>query len=60
MRAYDPPRNGDGVRVLVDRPWPRGLSKAEGRIDLWIREIAPCEALRTWFDHRPNRWAEFS
>lgn len=58
--VYEPPRTSDGVRVLVDRLWPRGLSRAEARIDLWIREIAPSEALRTWFDHRPNRWAEFS
>lgn len=59
-RAYDPSRDSDGMRVLVDRLWPRGLSKAEARIDLWIREIAPSDALRTWFDHRPSRWAEFS
>jgi uncharacterized protein YeaO (DUF488 family) len=59
-RAYDPPRDSDGTRVLVDRLWPRGLSRAQGRIDMWIREIAPSEELRTWFDHRPNRWAEFS
>ena len=59
-RAYDPPRDSDGVRVLVDRLWPRGLSKAEAGIDLWIREIAPSDQLRIWFDHRPNRWAEFS
>jgi uncharacterized protein YeaO (DUF488 family) len=59
-RAYEPPRDSDGTRVLVDRLWPRGLSRAQARIDMWIREIAPSEDLRTWFDHRPNRWPEFS
>ncbi|HEX5379069.1 MAG TPA: DUF488 domain-containing protein [Phenylobacterium sp.] len=58
-RVYEPPLDGDGLRVLVDRLWPRGLSKAAARVDLWIREIAPSDELRTWFDHQPGRWDEF-
>ncbi|WP_337186362.1 DUF488 family protein [Phenylobacterium sp.] len=58
-RAYDPPDPADGVRVLVDRLWPRGLRKADSAIDLWLRDVAPTAALRRWFGHRPDRWAEF-
>jgi len=58
-RVYDPPARGDGVRVLVDRLWPRGLKKDDARFGLWLKEIAPSTALRQWFAHRPDRWTEF-
>ena len=58
-RVYDPPTLKDGARVLVDRLWPRGLKKAEARIDRWMKEVAPSTALRTWFGHEPARFAEF-
>ncbi len=58
-RIYDPPAPDDGLRVLVDRLWPRGVSKAEARLDLWQKDVAPSTELRKWFDHRPDRWAEF-
>lgn len=49
----------DGFRILVDRPWPRGLKKSEAGVDLWLREIAPSAELRKWFNHEPQRWDEF-
>lgn len=58
-RAYEPPSTHDGVRVLVDRLWPRGLSKAHASIDLWLKDIAPSVALRRWFTQQPERWSEF-
>jgi uncharacterized protein YeaO (DUF488 family) len=58
-RAYDPPSASDGVRVLVDRLWPRGLSKTKAAIDLWVKDIAPSVNLRRWFNHDPSRWSEF-
>jgi uncharacterized protein YeaO (DUF488 family) len=58
-RAYDPPSAGDGVRVLVDRLWPRGLSKTKAAVDLWLKDIAPSVDLRRWFNHDPSRWSEF-
>jgi len=58
-RAYEVPESGDGFRVLVDRLWPRGVSKDSARIDLWFKEIAPSTALRKWFGHAPERWQEF-
>jgi uncharacterized protein YeaO (DUF488 family) len=58
-RAYDPAEPSDGIRVLVDRLWPRGISKAKARLDWWMKEIAPSPALRLWFDHRAERFAEF-
>ncbi len=58
-RIYVPAVQGDGCRILVDRLWPRGVSKAEARIDLWIRDIAPSTALRRWFNHDPAKWEEF-
>ena len=58
-RAYEPADAADGVRILVDRLWPRGVSKADARIDEWIRDVAPSTELRTWFGHDPARWAEF-
>jgi len=50
---------GDGLRILVDRLWPRGLSKEQVHADLWLREVAPSTALRKWFGHAPDRWEEF-
>jgi uncharacterized protein YeaO (DUF488 family) len=58
-RAYEPHEKSDGCRVLVDRLWPRGLSKAAAAIDHWFKEVAPSADLRRWFDHRADRWAEF-
>jgi uncharacterized protein YeaO (DUF488 family) len=58
-RAYDPPANADGCRVLVDRVWPRGVSKDELRLDEWPKNVAPSTALRKWFDHVPAKWAAF-
>jgi uncharacterized protein YeaO (DUF488 family) len=58
-RVYDKPAKADGRRVLVDRVWPRGLTKKEARIDDWLKEIAPSTRLRKWFGHDPARWTEF-
>lgn len=58
-RVYDAPAAGDGVRILVDRLWPRALSKGKARVDLWLRDIAPSAALRRWFGHDPAKWGEF-
>jgi len=58
-RAYEPASSDDGLRVLVDRLWPRGLSKEKAAIDVWLKEIAPSTDLRRWFGHDPARWAEF-
>ncbi len=58
-RVYDPPASSDGIRLLVDRLWPRGLSKQQARIDGWIRDVAPSDGLRRWFGHDPSRWDEF-
>ncbi|MCC6238137.1 MAG: DUF488 domain-containing protein [Dehalococcoidia bacterium] len=58
-RVYDPPAAEDGQRVLVDRLWPRGISKARIQIDAWIRDLAPSTELRRWFNHDPARWEEF-
>ena len=58
-RAYDPPSQNDGVRVLVDRLWPRGLTKTAAAVDLWLKDVAPSVNLRRWFNHDPSRWAEF-
>ena len=58
-RAYEAAEETDGVRILVDRLWPRGVSKDEARLDEWIREIAPSTELRRWFGHDPGRWGEF-
>jgi uncharacterized protein YeaO (DUF488 family) len=59
-RIYDEPTPGDGTRVLVDRVWPRGLSKEKARIDKWCKEVAPSTELRRWYGHEPERFAEFS
>ncbi len=58
-RAYDPPAKGDGKRILVDRLWPRGVKKETAALDQWVKEIAPSDGLRQWFNHEPARWAEF-
>ena len=58
-RAYEPPDRADGTRILVDRLWPRGVSKAQARLDEWIKDVAPSAELRTWFGHDPERWDEF-
>lgn len=58
-RAYEPPSGSDGRRILIDRLWPRGVSKAEAKIDVWLKEIAPSTELRKWFGHDPERWDEF-
>ena len=57
--VYEPAAKSDGFRVLVDRLWPRGLSKENAHIDLWLRDIGPSTALRKWFNHDAARWAEF-
>jgi uncharacterized protein YeaO (DUF488 family) len=59
-RAYDAPGAEDGSRVLVDRLWPRGLGRASAKIDLWLKDIAPSDALRRWFGHEPTRWEAFA
>ena len=58
-RVYEPPARSDGLRVLVDRLWPRGLKKEDAAIDLWLRELAPSTTLRRWFGHDPARWEGF-
>lgn len=58
-RIYDEPAAEDGQRILVDRLWPRGISKDKARIDEWLKEIAPSDELRKWFGHDPARWEEF-
>lgn len=58
-RVYDPPSDDDGLRVLVDRLWPRGLTKAAARVDRWLKEIAPSDGLRKWYAHDPEKWIEF-
>jgi uncharacterized protein YeaO (DUF488 family) len=58
-RAYEAPQRGDGMRILVDRMWPRGVSKEEAEIDLWLKEIAPSTALRKWFGHEADKWPKF-
>lgn len=58
-RVYEKPDKGDGIRILVDRLWPRGLTKEKARIDKWLKEIAPSDGLRKWFGHREERWKEF-
>ncbi len=58
-RIYDPPSEEDGFRVLVDRLWPRGVKKADARLDHWAKYLAPSRELRTWFAHEPSKFAEF-
>jgi uncharacterized protein YeaO (DUF488 family) len=58
-RAYEEPDREDGTRILVDRLWPRGLTKEKARVDLWLKDVAPSTELRKWFAHDPTKWAEF-
>jgi uncharacterized protein YeaO (DUF488 family) len=58
-RVYAPPAEDDGLRVLVDRLWPRGLSKAKAQVDEWLKEIAPSPELRKWFHAHPDNWSDF-
>lgn len=58
-RIYEPASRGDGARILVDRVWPRGISKEAAALTLWLKEIAPSASLRKWFGHDPARWTEF-
>ena len=58
-RAYEAPARSDGRRILVDRLWPRGLTKEKAEIDFWAKEVAPSNALRRWYAHEPERWPEF-
>ncbi len=58
-RVYEKPETQDGFRILVDRLWPRGLTKEKAAADLWLKEIAPTTELRKWFNHDPEKWKEF-
>ena len=58
-RAYEKPAKADGMRILVERLWPRGVNKKDAKIDLWLKDVAPSTELRKWFGHDPGRWAEF-
>lgn len=58
-RVYEKPSGDDGMRILVDRLWPRGLTKQKAAIDLWLKDIAPSTELRKWFAHDPKKWSEF-
>jgi len=58
-RVYEKPESEDGIRILVDRLWPRGLTKEKASIDLWLKDIAPSTQLRKWFNHDPEKWNEF-
>src|SRR5215467_13091906 len=58
-RVYDSPESSDGFRILLDRLWPRGLSKGSAAVGLWLKEIAPSAKLRKWFGHDPSKWTQF-
>ena len=58
-RVYQQPDDQDGIRILVDRLWPRGLSEEKARVDLWLKDISPSTELRKWFAHDPKKWVEF-
>ncbi len=58
-RAYQDATKSDGTRILVERLWPRGLSKDRAKVDLWLKDVAPSTELRKWFGHDPSRWQEF-
>ncbi len=58
-RVYEKPDAKDGFRILVDRLWPRGLTKEKAALDLWLKDIAPSTELRKWFNHDPEKWQEF-
>ena len=58
-RVYEPSSKDDGFRILVDKIWPRGVSKEKANLDLWMKEVAPSDNLRKWFSHDPKKWKEF-
>jgi uncharacterized protein YeaO (DUF488 family) len=58
-RVYEPPSSKDGFRVLVERLWPRGISKEKAELDLWLKDVAPSPELRKWFSHDPDKWKDF-
>jgi uncharacterized protein YeaO (DUF488 family) len=58
-RVYEPAAKGDGYRILIDRLWPRGLSKEKAHVDKWLKEVAPSTELRKWFNHEPEKWEAF-
>jgi uncharacterized protein YeaO (DUF488 family) len=58
-RVYEAASDSDGLRILVDSLWPRGLSKAKAGIDIWLKDVAPSDGLRKWFSHDPQKWDEF-
>jgi uncharacterized protein YeaO (DUF488 family) len=58
-RVYEGAEKGDGWRVLVDRLWPRGMTKVAAKADVWMKDVAPSDALRKWFGHEPEKWATF-
>ena len=58
-RAYDPPEPDDGLRILIDRLWPRGMPKAKLQLDSWVKHLSPSNALRKWYQHDPEKFAEF-
>ena len=58
-RAYEQPSRADGTRILVDRLWPRGLTREKAKVDIWLKDIAPSTELRKWYGHDPDKWAEF-
>jgi uncharacterized protein YeaO (DUF488 family) len=58
-RVYEPPAAADGKRILVDRLWPRGMKKADAKLDAWLKDVAPSTKLRLWYNHDPERFAEF-
>ena len=58
-RAYEKPGPEDGFRILVERLWPRGVSKKDAKLDLWLKEVAPSDELRKWYGHVPEKWTEF-
>ncbi|MGV8945157.1 MAG: DUF488 domain-containing protein [Lutibacter sp.] len=58
-RIYEKPQENDGYRILIDKLWPRGLSKEKVNIDLWLKEVAPSNELRKWFSHDPEKWNDF-
>lgn len=58
-RVYEQPEKDDGMRILVDRLWPRGLTKEKASVDLWLKDIAPSTELRKWFGHDPDKWKRF-
>jgi uncharacterized protein YeaO (DUF488 family) len=58
-RAYDPPETSDGLRILIDRLWPRGIAKSKLKLDAWVKHLSPSNALRKWYQHDPAKFAEF-